>query len=287
MKSIVLAGGAGTRLWPLSLVTSKQLQPVYDKPMIYYPLTTLIESGIRDILLISTPVDTPSFQKLLGDGSRFGIRLSYCVQQKPEGLAQAFTLGDRFIGQDNVCLILGDNLFSGFTEIPSACQRFTSGGTVFGYEVSNPQRYAVVNFDPAGKPLEIIEKPTHPKSNYAVPGIYFFDSDVVPIARAQVPSARGELEITGVMNEYLRRGTLQVLKVGRGAAWLDSGTTSSLQEASAYVQTIEQRQGIKIGCPEEAALKQGFLTPIQLKRQFDDGTIPSCEYRSYLERLVA
>ena len=285
MKGIILAGGAGSRLYPLTMVASKQLQPVYDKPMVYYPFTTLLEGGIREICLISTPQDLPRFRQLLGDGSRFGATIDYREQASPAGIAQAFRIADTFIGPDAVSLILGDNIFWGGDTFQRAFADFTTGATVFGYHVLDPERYGVVEFDAAGKAVSIEEKPKQPRSNYAVPGLYIYDNEIVQIARDLKPSARGELEITDVNLEYLRRGTLRVFRLGRGFAWLDAGTSSSLHEASAYVQTVEKRQGIKVGCPEEAAFRRGFLTLGQLEQVIT--TIPNCEYRAYLEGVVA
>ena len=284
MKGIILAGGAGSRLYPLTLVASKQLQPVYDKPMIYYPLTTLIEGGIREICIISTPHDLPRFRQLLGDGSRFGLKFDYREQAKPEGIAQAFLIAESFIGKDTVTLILGDNIFYGGDTFQKAFSDFHSGATVFGYHVHDPERYGVVEFDASGKAVSIEEKPKSPKSNYAVPGLYIYDNEVVAIVKNLQPSVRGELEITAVNVEYLRRGTLRVQRLARGFAWLDAGTSSSLHEASAYVQTIEKRAGIKIGCPEEAAFHSGFVSLTQL--QTIVGEMPNCEYRTYLETEV-
>ncbi len=284
MKGIILAGGAGSRLYPLTMVASKQLQPVYDKPMVYYPFTTLLEGGIREICLISTPQDLPRFRQLLGDGSRFGATIDYREQASPAGIAQAFRIADTFIGPDAVSLILGDNIFWGGDTFLRAFAEFTTGATVFGYRVLDPERYGVVEFDASGKAVSIEEKPKHPRSNYAVPGLYIYDNGIVQIARDLKPSARGELEITDVNLEYLRRGTLRVFRLGRGFAWLDAGTSSSLHEASAYVQTVEKRQGIKVGCPEEAAFRRGFLTLAGLEQVI--ATIPNCEYRAYLESVV-
>jgi glucose-1-phosphate thymidylyltransferase len=285
MKGIILAGGAGSRLYPLTLVASKQLQPVYDKPMIYHPLTTLIEGGIREICLISTPHDLPRFQQLLGDGSRMGITIEYREQAKPDGIAQAFLIAESFIGKDSVALILGDNIFYGSSSFGAAFDEFTSGATIFGYHVNDPERYGVVEFDATGKAISIEEKPAKPKSPYAVPGLYIYDNDVIVITKNSKPSARGELEITAVNVEYLNRGTLRVEKLNRGFAWLDAGTSTSLHEASAYVQTIETRTGIKIGCPEEASFRSGFLNIAQLTQIAE--AMPNCEYRSYLESVVA
>ncbi|HEU6448536.1 MAG TPA: glucose-1-phosphate thymidylyltransferase RfbA [Verrucomicrobiae bacterium] len=284
MKGIILAGGAGSRLYPLTLVASKQLQPVYDKPMVYYPLTTLIEGGIRELCLISTPQDLPRFKQLLGDGSRFGISIEYREQAKPAGIAQAFLIADSFIGKSAVTLILGDNVFYGDDEFYRAFNKFKNGATIFGYHVHDPERYGVVEFDSNGNAISIEEKPKQPKSNYAVPGLYIYDNHVVEISKNLKPSARGELEITDVNMEYLRRKQLHVQRLARGFAWLDAGTSSSLHDASAYVQTIETRQGIKIGCPEEAAFRNGFLSLKQLENLI--AQMPNCEYRDYLVNEV-
>ncbi|GEP43553.1 glucose-1-phosphate thymidylyltransferase RfbA [Brevifollis gellanilyticus] len=280
MKGIVLAGGAGSRLYPLTQVASKQLQPVYDKPMVYYPLTVLIAAGIRDICLISTPEDLPRFQQLLGDGSQWGVSIVYFEQAKAEGIAQAFLIAESFIGKDPVALILGDNLFFGGDAFPRAFGEFESGATVFAYHVKDPERYGVVEFDADGKAVSLEEKPAKPRSNYAVPGVYLYDNEVIDIVRTLKPSERGELEITDVNREYLRRGTLHVTRLSRGTVWLDAGTSSSLHEASSYVQTIEKRQGMKLGCPEEAALYRGFLTHEQFEALV--ASMPKCEYRDYL-----
>jgi len=285
MKGIILAGGAGSRLFPLTLVASKQLQPVYDKPMVYYPLTTLIEGGIREFCLISTPHDLPRFRQLLGDGSAWGLSIEYREQAKPEGIAQAFLIAESFIGNDAVTLILGDNVFYGGDTFQKAFGEFKTGATIFGYHVTDPERYGVVDFDDQGRAISIEEKPKHPKSNYAVPGLYIFDNQVVALTKAMKPSARGELEITDLNMEYLRRGQLRVQTLNRGFAWLDAGTSSSLFDASAYVQTIEKRQGVKIGCPEEAAFRQKFLSQSQLDTLASK--LPKCEYRTYLEEIVA
>ncbi len=285
MKGIILAGGAGSRLYPLTLVASKQLQPVYDKPMVYYPLSTLIEGGVREYCLISTPHDLPRFRQLLGDGSQWGLTIEYREQAKPEGIAQAFLIAESFIGKDEVTLILGDNVFYGDDKFGRAFAEFKGGATIFGYHVNDPERYGVVEFDAKGRAISIEEKPKVPRSNYAVPGLYIFDNQVVDITKNLKPSARGELEITAVNVEYLKRGQLRVQRLDRGFAWLDAGTSSSLHEASAYVQTIEKRQGIKIGCPEEAAFRSGFLTLAGLETLA--GQIPNCEYREYLKELVA
>ncbi len=284
MKGIILAGGAGSRLYPLTLVASKQLQPVYDKPMVYYPLTTLIEGGIRELCLISTPHDLPRFKQLLGDGSRFGLTIDYREQEKPAGIAQAFLIAESFIGKDAVTLILGDNIFYGGDAFARTFAEFKSGATIFGYHVHDPERYGVVEFDANGKAVSIEEKPKSPKSNYAVPGLYIYDNSVVATTKALKPSARGELEITDVNVEYLKRGALRVQRLSRGFAWLDAGTSSSLHEASAYVQTIEKRGGVKIGCPEEASFRAGFLTLAQLEALTKQ--MPNCEYRDYLEKEV-
>ena len=266
MKGIILAGGSGTRLYPLTKVLSKQLIPVYDKPMIYYPLSVLMLAGIRDILIISTPDDLPAFKRLFGDGSTLGLSISYKVQPSPDGLAQAFLIGKSFIGNDSVSLILGDNIFfgPGFTSIVKESARLTSGGLIFGYLVRDPERYGVVEFDENYHVVGIEEKPVKPKSKYAVPGLYFYDNDVVAIAEQVKPSARGELEITDVNLEYLHRGTLKVQPLGRGFCWLDTGTHESLQQASSYVQAVQERQGLKVACIEEIAYQLGYITVDQL-----------------------
>ena len=283
-KGIVLAGGAGSRLYPLTLVASKQLQPVYDKPMIYYPLATLMIAGIRDILLISTPQDIPRFQALLGDGSRWGIAISYAVQPEPKGIAQAFLVGEKFIDNKAVALILGDNIFYGKMDLDRIVAGFSGGACIFGYQVHDPERYGVVEFDTGGRVLSIEEKPREPKSRYAVPGLYLYDDQVVATAKSIAPSARGELEITDVNLEYLRRGELAVERLGRGIAWLDTGTHRSLLEASNFIETIETRQGLKIACLEEIALRRGYIDTEKM-RQVIDGT-PNSTYRDYLTYVL-
>ena len=267
MKGIILAGGSGSRLYPLTLGVSKQMLPVYDKPMIYYPLSVLMAAGIREILLISTPDDLPIFRRILGDGSHLGLSFVYAEQPRPEGLAQAFIIGESFIGQDSVCLMLGDNIFygPGLSKILRRAVQLTRGGLIFGYRVRDPERYGVVEFDSAGKVTGIVEKPKNPKSQYAVPGLYFYDNDVVNIARELKPSYRGELEITDVNLAYLKRNDLRVELLGRGFAWLDTGTHEALQQAASYVQAIQERQGLKVACLEEIAFRLGYIDSEQLE----------------------
>ena len=283
MKGIILAGGSATRLHPLTLVMSKQMMPIYDKPMIYYPLSTLLYSGINEILIISTPQDLPLFEKLLGDGSSLGCRFEYKVQEVPNGLAQAFVLGEEFIGDDKVCLVLGDNIFQIKINTLTSCQD-VEGGIVFGYHVNDPERYGVVDFDKNFKALSLEEKPKNPKSNYAVPGLYYYDNSVVEIAKNIKPSARGEYEITDVNKEYLKRGKLDVRVLGRGTVWLDTGTFQSLMQANLYVQVIEDRQGRKIGCIEEAAYRMGYINDDQLLEVADP--LIKSGYGEYLVNLV-
>ena len=285
-KGIILAGGSGTRLYPLTKSLSKQLLPIYDKPMVYYPLSTLMLAGIRELLLISTPTDIGGFEHLLGDGAQLGLSIRYAVQPQPGGLAQAFLVGREFVGHDGVALVLGDNIFygQGFQRMLMRAVRQASGATIFGYRVKDPQRYGVVEFDEAGKALSIEEKPSTPKSHFAVPGLYFYDNQVLDIAASLQPSARGELEITDVNLAYLRRGQLRVEQFGRGFAWLDTGTHESLMQASTFVQTIEQRQGLKIACLEEIALREGFIN----QRQLENLARPiQGQYGDYLRQLLA
>ncbi|KQM31035.1 MULTISPECIES: glucose-1-phosphate thymidylyltransferase RfbA [unclassified Rhizobium] len=286
MKGIILAGGSGTRLHPMTLVSSKQLMPVYDKPMIYYPLSTLMLAGVRDILIISTPRDLPGFQALLGDGAKWGISLSYAVQPSPDGLAQAYIIGADFVAGQSSCLVLGDNIFfgHGITELFRGAMAHESGATVFAYHVNDPERYGVVEFDTSMKAISIEEKPEKPKSNWAVTGLYFYDKDVVDIASNLKPSPRGELEITDVNRTYLERGKLNVQQMGRGYAWLDTGTPDSLLEASEFVATLERRQGFKISCPEEIAFRLGYITAgefEELARNYGKGT-----YGNYLRNII-
>jgi len=286
MKGIILAGGSGSRLYPITLGVSKQLLPIYDKPMIYYPLSVLMLAGIQDILIITTPDDQASFQRLLGDGSRFGIHLSYAIQPQPDGLAQAFLIGETFIGNDSVCLVLGDNIFygQGFTPKLRQASLRKSGATVFGYQVKDPERFGVVEFDSQRRAVSIEEKPQNPRSHYAVTGLYFYDNDVIEIAKQVKPSPRGELEITSINQAYLARGDLQAELLGRGFAWLDTGTHESLLEAAQFVETIEKRQGYKIACLEEIAFNQGWLTQDALARI--SKSLQKSGYGAYLQQLA-
>ena len=283
MKGIILAGGSGTRLHPLTLAMSKQMMPIYDKPMIYYPLSTLMYSGINEILIISTPHDLPLFKKLLGDGSKLGCRFEYKAQEVPNGLAQAFVLGEEFIGDDKVCLVLGDNIFQMKIKTLASCKD-VEGGIIFGYHVNDPERYGVVDFDKNYHALSLEEKPKNPKSNYAVPGLYYYDNSVVEISKNIQPSARGEYEITDVNKEYLRQGRLDIKVLGRGTVWLDTGTFASLMQANQYVQVIEERQGRKIGCIEEAAYRMGYINYEQLLAVAEP--LRKSGYGEYLVKLV-
>ena len=286
MKGIILAGGSGTRLYPLTRVTSKQLIPVYDKPMIYYPLSVLMLAGIRDILIISTPHDLPRFSELFGNGAQLGLNISYAEQPRPEGLAQAFVIGREFIGDDSVCLVLGDNIFfgHGFAGIVQRCSRLTDGGIIFGYLVRDPERYGVVEFDKQQQVIGIEEKPEKPKSRYAVPGLYFFDNTVVDVAATIKPSARGELEITDINKHYLEKGKLTVELLGRGFCWLDTGTHESLQQASSYVQAVQDRQGLKIACLEEIAYRLGYINRETVERFAT--TMKKNQYGRYLQEIL-
>lgn len=285
MKGIILAGGSGTRLYPITKVVSKQLLPIYDKPMIYYPLSTLMLAGIRDILIISTVHDLPNFQKLLGDGSDYGIQLTYAVQDAPNGLAEAFIIGERFVGKDNVALILGDNIFHArnFSSVLKEAANLESGAVVFGYPVKNPKQFGIVEFDKDGKVLSIEEKPENPKSNFAVPGLYFYDNKVIEIAKNVKPSARGELEIAAVNNEYLRRGELKVRELGRGVAWLDTGTYDGMKEATDFVAIMQKRQGYYVSSIEEIAYRRGYINKQQLYRLAEP--LRKTEYGQYLLRV--
>jgi len=283
-KGIILAGGLGTRMYPTTRTACKQLLPVYDKPLVYYPLATLMQFGITDILLISTSQDTPRFEELLGDGNTLGIRIKYKIQEKPKGIAQALIIAEEFIGDDNIVLILGDNIFYDVADFVRMAESFTGGAMIFGYAVDNPGRYGVLEFDDSGRVVSIEEKPSHPKSDYAVTGLYIYDNEVIEIAKSLRPSARGELEITDINRAYLDRGRLLVNRLGRGIAWLDTGTHSSLLEAGNFIETIEKRQGQKIACPEEIAYRLKYINREDLVDLI--GAMPECSYRSYLEKLA-
>lgn len=286
MKGIILAGGAGTRLYPSTLAVSKQILTVYDKPMIYYPMSTLMLAKIKDVLIISTPRDLPCYEELFGDGSQLGMHIEYAVQDKPRGLADAFIIGEKFIGDDSVCLVLGDNIFYGygFSERLARASARKSGATIFGYHVSNPTAFGVVEYDKDWNVLSIEEKPEHPKSNYAVPGLYFYDNDVIEIAKNVKPSARGEIEITSINNEYLRRGTLKVELFGRGMAWLDTGTHRAMLDAANFIEAVQTRQGLYVACLEEIAYNNGFINKKQLLSQADK--LKTTEYGQYLYKLA-
>jgi glucose-1-phosphate thymidylyltransferase len=283
-KGIILAGGLGTRLYPSTSVVNKQLQPIYDKPMIYYPISTLMLAGITDILIITTPMDLSNFERVIGNGRQWGLNIRYEIQFQPKGISDAFIIAERFIGKDQVCLILGDNLFHGKLDFLRNAIKTNEGGTIFGYEVNDPERYGVVEFDHEGNVLSIEEKPHTPKSNYAIPGLYIFDSDVVSIAKTIKPSARGELEITDVQNEYRRLGKLKVSKMGRGLTWLDTGTPESMLEASQFIHIVETRQSLKVACLEEIALNNGFITPSDMDYLLKE--MPKSPYKDYCQKIL-
>ncbi len=285
MKGIILAGGSGSRLYPLTNIVCKQLLPVFDKPMIYYPLSTLMLSGIKDICVISTPKDTPTLKNFLGDGTQWGLNLEFIIQEKPAGIAQAFILAEKFIGKDAVTLILGDNIFYGRFGYAEAVAAHKAGATIFGYAVTNPEDFGVIEFDKNGKAISIEEKPKNPRSKYVVPGFYIYDNDVVRVSKELKPSARGELEITDVNVHYLKSGQLKVIPIGRGAAWLDTGTCAALQEASSFIEVVEKRQGLKISCPEEIALRRGYVSKDALRGWVEK--MPKCQYRQYVEGVLA